>query len=115
MAFGQATITASVPFTAPAMPPLTGESTYVMPFSASALATVPATPGPVVDTSMTILAVPLMRPPGERATAWTIGGVGRLTNTIGASIATSPADAATRAPRAANGAVASALVSNTTS
>src|SRR4051812_48060095 len=42
-------------------------------------------------------------------------GVGRLTKTIGATEATSPADAATRTPRAASGAVASALVSNTTS
>ena len=48
---GQAIIIASVPFSAPDGPPLTGASTAVMPFFASPSATSLATRGPVVERS----------------------------------------------------------------
>ena len=52
---GPETITASVPFSAPAGPPLTGASTATMPFSSRPLATSIAIRGPVVDKSMNVL------------------------------------------------------------
>jgi hypothetical protein len=46
-------------------------------------------------------------------TAWTMAGVGRLTKTSSVDAATSLADVATAAPRAASGFTASGFVSNT--
>ena len=48
-------MTASVPLVAPATPPLTGESTSVMPRSESPRATIVAIPGPDVERSTTVL------------------------------------------------------------
>ena len=71
-------MTASVPFSAPAIPPLTGASTAVIPFAASPSATRAATVEPVVETSMKIFTLlPSPMPLGPSATACTIGGVGR--------------------------------------
>ena len=56
---------------------------------------------------------PFRMPRSPRLTACTIGGVGRLMNTMSADEATSSADEATFAPRAASGFTASAFVSNT--
>ena len=67
-----------------------------------------------VERSQTILtAVPLTIE--ELTTLCTIGGVGRLRRTMRAVLATSWADAAIFAPRAASGLVTSAFVSNTQS
>ncbi len=55
--------------------------------------------------------LPCSTPPSPVTTACTTGGVGRLRNTTSAFEATSAADAATMAPRAASGARASWLVS----
>src|SRR5262245_434863 len=94
------------------MPPLTGESTHATPRSEAALATTPATVGPVVERSMSVLSrFPFRMLP--TLTACTIGGVGRLINTMSDDEATSSADEATLAPRAASGFTASALVSYT--
>ena len=87
---GQATIIASVPFSAPDGPPLTGASTAVMPFFASPSATSLATRGPVVERSMKVFAfVPSITPPLPSATALTMSGVGRLTSTVSHCEATS--------------------------
>ena len=112
MSFLHDTITASVPLVAPPMPPLTGESTHATPRSDAAFATMPATVGPVVERSTSVLSrFPFRMLP--RLTACTMGGVGRLIKTMSADEATSSADEATLAPRAASGFTASALVSNT--
>src|SRR4030095_7885560 len=94
-------MTASVPLTAPLTPPLTGESTHATPRSAQALAMTPATLGPVVETSINVLArVPLRMPRSPRLTACTIGGVGRLMITTSDADATVSAGDAAPAPRA---------------
>jgi len=104
-------MTASVPFTAPLTPPLTGASTSVfLGLNPSAINL--AAPGPVVDKSITMLArFPAMIPSGPNATALTMSGVGRLVSTISADDATSAGDFARRAPRATSGFVASLCVS----
>src|SRR6188474_335056 len=105
-------MTASVPLVAPPMPPLTGESTQATPRSDAAFATTPATVGPVVDRSISVLRrFPFRMLP--RLTACTIGGVGRLISTMSEDEATSSADDATLAPLAASGFTTSAFVSNT--
>src|SRR4030095_17170830 len=105
-------MTASVALVDPPMPPLTGESTQATPRSDAAFATTPATVGPVVDRSISVLSLfPFRMLP--RLTACTIGGVGRLISTISDDDATSSADEATRAPLAASGFTTSAFVSNT--
>src|ERR671910_1823894 len=94
--FAQDTITASVPAFAPATPPLTGESTHATARSPAARATTPATLGPVVERSISVVTrVPRSTPFSPRLTLWTMGGVGRLMNTTSALDATSAADAAT--------------------
>ena len=94
------------------MPPLTGESTQATLRAAHAWAATPATVGPVVDRSTSTCTFDPRRTPWSPVvTACTIGGVGRLMKTTSACEATSSADAATWAPRAASGAVAAALVS----
>jgi hypothetical protein len=110
---GQDTMTASVPALAPVTPPLTGASTQPMRRSASWPATSVATPGPVVERSIIRRTFePLMMPAfPPSATVRTMSGVGRLTSTISACEATSAGEAASVAPRAANGAVASAETS----
>src|SRR5688572_26493648 len=109
-------MTASVPAFAPATPPLTGESTQATPRSPAARATTPATLGPVVDRSISVFTVePFRIPLSFTLTACTTGGVGRLMKTTDAVDATSSADAATIAPRAANGFTTSAFVSKTQS
>ena len=110
---GQDTITASVPALAPVTPPLTGASTQAIRRSASWPATSLATPGPVVERSMTVRTVePLISPPlPPSATCRTTSGVGRLMKTISAVDATSAGDAATSAPRATSGPVASSETS----
>ena len=111
--FGHDTMTASVPAFAPVMPPLTGESTQPIWRSASLPATSVATPGPVVDRSIISRTFePLMMPAlPPSATSRTMSGVGRLTSTISACEATSAGEAATCAPRAAKGFIASAETS----
>ena len=102
-------MTASVPALAPVTPPLTGESTQAILRSASLPATSVATPGPVVDRSITVRTFePLIRPPlPPSATSRTTSGVGRLMNTVSAIEATSAGEAASSAPRATSGLVAS--------
>src|SRR5262245_30794224 len=109
-------MTASVPFVAPATPPLTGESTHATLRSPAALATTFATLGPVVDKSISVFSRdPRRMPPSPVLTACTIGGVGRLMSTISAAEATASADDAAVAPRATSAFTASALVSYTVS
>ena len=100
---------ASVPAFAPVMPPLTGASTQPIRLSASWPATSVATPGPVVERSITSRTLePLTMPPLlPSTTCRTTSGVGRLISTISATEATSAGDAASWAPRATSGLVAS--------
>ena len=115
-AFGQATITASVPLTAPATPPLTGASTAVMPFAASAAAISRAAVAPVVERSSTVLTlVPAMTPSAPSATLRTIGGSGRLRSTVSTAEATAAGDAAALAPFATSASMPSWRTSNTVS
>ena len=102
-------MTASVPALAPVTPPLTGASTQPIWRSASLAATSVATPGPVVERSIRVRTrEPLMMPPlPPSATSRTTSGVGRLISTISAAEATSAGEAASSAPRATSGRVAS--------
>src|SRR6188474_568235 len=103
-------MTASVPFAAPVTPPLTGESTQATPRSAAAFATTLATLGPLVDRSINVFTrEPLRTPLSPRHTDWTTEGIGRLRKTTSTFDATSSADDATAAPRAASGLTTSAL------
>ena len=96
---GPEVITASVPLTAPAMPPLTGASMAVMPRSASPAATAFATCGPVVERSTkTRTRDPAATPRSPSATSCTTAGIGRLAITISAREATSAGEAAVSAP-----------------
>ena len=105
-------MTASVPFTAPLTPPLTGASTSVRFLGLNPSAINLAAPGPVVDKSIMMLArFPAMIPSGPNATALAMSGVGRLVSTISADEATSAGDFARRAPRATSGLVASLCMS----
>ena len=107
-------MTASVPLRAPARPPLTGQSTAVIFFSARPWATAVATRGPVVETSMKVLTLlPWISPPSPRVAFWTMAGVGRLAKTISAASPTAAGDAAALAPRAVRASTAAALVSKT--
>ena len=109
-------MTASVPFLAPARPPLTGASTATIFFSARPCATRCAARGPLVDMSMKVLIFePLIAPVSPSAAFSTIAGVGRLAKTISASEATAEAEFARWQPRASNGARAASLVSKTLS
>jgi hypothetical protein len=105
-------MTASVPFTAPLMPPLTGASTRIRFLGLKLSAICLAAPGPLVDKSITMLArFPAMIPSGPSVTALTMSGVGRLVSIMSALDATSAGDFARRAPRATSGLVASLCVS----
>ncbi len=98
--FGQATMTARVPFLAPLTPPETGASIHWMPRSARPAATRIAVPGPMVESSIRVLTRdPSAIPPAPSATCSTISGVGRLVSTISAAAATSAAERAPVAPR----------------
>ena len=109
---GQDVITASVPFSAPVTPPLTGLSTHCTPWPESPSATRLAVPGPVVDrSSMISIALPPPSPSGPSATFSTTSGVGRLVSTTGTASATSRGDPAARAPRATAASTAAPLVS----
>ncbi len=111
-AFGQAIIIASVPFSAPVGPPLTGASTAVMPLAASPAATSFATRGPVVERSTKVFALPpSITPPLPSATAFTMSGVGRLTSTVSHLDATSAGDVPRFAPRCSSRCIAVSLVS----
>ncbi len=80
--------------TAPATPPLTGASTPVMPFFASAAAISRAMVAPVVERSITVLTlVPEATPSFPSTTSRTMGGVGRLESTVSTAEATAAADA----------------------
>src|SRR4051812_20640180 len=112
--FGPETMTASVPFTAPATPPLTGESTATILRVASSAAISCAARGPVVERSTNVLTfLPDAMPPSPSATCRTIAGVGRLTRTVSTAEATALGEVAAIAPRATNGCSAAARVSNT--
>ena len=92
-------ITASVPFTAPATPPDTGASMAVMPRVPSAAAIDFATRGPVVERSTKVLTrEPDAIPPSPSTTSSTTAGTGRLVITISARDATSCAEDAVAAP-----------------
>ncbi len=109
---GPETITASVPFLAPPMPPLTGESICTIFFFANAAAIFVATREPVVDRSMKRLTrFPWMTPPSPVATFSEICSEGRLAITVSTRSATSAGDDASRAPIATKGATASLRVS----
>ena len=92
------TMTASVPFVAPPTPPLTGNQPTPRRVPADS-ATCSATVGPVVDRSMSVFRrLPFSTLRSPRLTDCTIGGVGRLMNTMSADEATSSADEATLGP-----------------
>ncbi len=98
-AFGPAYITATVPFSAPLTPPLTGRSMPVMPFAASASETLIAMRAPVVDMSRKRFTfLPSITPSLPVATALTMSGVGRLAITVSTRSATSLGDVAATAP-----------------
>jgi len=109
--FGQATITATVPFSAPVGPPLTGASTAAMPFAASVAATSLAATGPVVDRSMKVFTLAPVAT--SAATFLTMSGVGRLASTVVADAATSAGEAARLAPRCTRRATLVSLRSKT--
>ena len=101
---GQDTMTASVPFSAPGSPPLTGESTATMFFFAQALC----------DTARgrcarrrrideDLHAAAFGNPSRPSATASTTGGVGRLTKTISHADATAAGESRACAPRSTRG------------
>ena len=77
--------------------------------SASLAATSLATPGPVVERSISVrIDEPLMMPAfPPSTTSRTMAGVGRLISTVSAIEATSAGDWASCAPRATSGLVAS--------
>src|SRR6187431_3805110 len=105
-------MTASVPFSAPGRPPLTGESTATIFFRASPSAIRRAAVAPVVDVSMKIFTrLPSAIPRGPSATVSTTGGVGRLTKTISHADATAAGESRACAPRSTRGRMISALVS----
>src|SRR5260221_13093 len=88
-------MTASVPFTAPLMPPLTGASTSVRFLGLNPSAISLAAPGPLVDKSITMLArFPALIPSGPNVTALTISSVRRLVSTISSANAISAVDSA---------------------
>lgn len=89
VAAGHDSISASVPSVAPLIPPETGQSTHCLPAGASPAATSRAVVGPVVETSSMIVArPPWTTPSSPKATALTMGGVGRLVSTMSAASAT---------------------------
>jgi hypothetical protein len=109
-------MTASVPFSAPPTPPLTGLSicTMLCGFSASEMRI--AIREPVVERSTkrrTFL--PLETPSGPVATVKTTSGVGRLANTVSTRSAMSRGEEAAVAPSAVTRETIWPLVSNTTS
>ena len=111
-AFGPETMTARVPSLAPFIPPLTGASTHEMSRSRSAFETCVATPGPVVERSMTVFtAFPSISPFAPRTTSRTMFGVGRLMQTVSAVSATSFADVPASAPSATSSCTAAGLAS----
>ena len=109
---GPDAITASVPFSAPLTPPLTGLSICTMLRAASSLKMRCAITEPVVERSTKRRTrLPSITPRGPVATASTMSGVGRLAITVSAASATSAGERAALAPRAVRLPIASWRVS----
>jgi hypothetical protein len=111
---GPDTITASVPFSAPPTPPLTGESICTISRSPSVSKMRVAITEPVVDRSTKRrMRLPSISPPLPAATASTMSGVGRLAITVSTRSATSRTEFAASAPSATSRSIGSRRVSNT--
>ena len=96
---GPEAMTASVPLTAPAMPPETGASIIAMPLRAKPSAIEAVMRGPVVERSTNILARrPSITPRSPIASPRTSSGSGRLKNTMSAASATPREEAAVSRP-----------------
>ena len=113
---GPDTITASVPFSAPPTPPLTGQSICTMLFFASRPWIRTAICEPTVERSTKRLTrLPSITPPAPVATSSEACSDGRLASTLSQRSAMSFGDAAACAPSATSLSSASLLVSNTVS